>query len=176
MKTIHRVSAVVGAVLAFALAASAPASALAARSARQTFLLYGAGSTFHHPISVFAAGPIFGVGSFEIVDERSGEHGEDFTAQLVFPGRGTVAMEVRGRSAITFDPVACVGSQTSSFRWTITGGTEEFENAGGSGTGSYNARFVVERGPSGCLENDASVSVFVARLTGTASLSAAQAA
>lgn len=80
MRTINRVTAVVGAVMALALIASAPATALSNRSGRQTFVLYGAGSTFDHPISVFAAGPISGVGSFEITDERSSEQGEDFTA------------------------------------------------------------------------------------------------
>lgn len=149
--------------------------ALSNRSGPQTFVLYGAGSSFDHPISVFAAGPISGVGSFEIVDERSSEQGDDFTAELVFPGRGTVAIEVRGQSTIMLNPTTCAGSQIGQIRWTITGGTGDFETASGNGTGTYTGRFVVERGPNGCLENDPVVSIFVARLSGTASLPAAPA-
>jgi hypothetical protein len=176
MKSIKKVTALIGSAVALTLLAAGPVSALGERSRSQTFVLYGAGSTFDHPISVFAAGPISGVGSFEIVEERSGPHGDDFTAELIFPGRGTVTMEVRGQSSITLDPTSCAGSQTGRVHWTITGGTGQFANASGSGTGTYTGRFVVERGASGCVEDHPVVSVFVARLTGTASLSAAQAA
>ena len=176
MRTIIRLTALIGAVMALALIAPPSASASIVRSRTQTFVLYGAGSTFDHPISVFAVGPISGVGSFEIVDERSGPEGDDFTAELVFPGRGTVTMEVRGQSSITLNPITCAGSQTGQVRWTITGGTGQFENASGSGTGAYTGRFVVERGATGCVEDDPVVSVFVARLRGTASVSPATAA
>lgn len=176
MTSIKRVTALIGSAIVLTLLAPGPASALSERSRSQTMVLYGAGSTFDHPISVFAAGPISGVGSFEIVDERSGPDGDDFTAELVFPGRGTVTMEVLGQSSITLDPRTCAGSQTGHVDWTITGGTGEFETVSGNGTGSYTGRFLLERGASGCVEDDPVVSVFVARLTGTTSLSAANAA
>lgn len=176
MKGIKKATAVIGSAMALTLLAAGPASALSNRSRSQTFVLYGAGSTFDHPISVFAAGPISGVGSFEIVEERSGPDGDDFTAELVFPGRGTVTMEVQGQSSIILDRTSCAGSQTGRVQWTITGGTGEFADASGSGSGTYTGRFVVERGASGCVEDDPVVSVFVARLIGTASLSAALAA
>lgn len=176
MKCIKKVTVLIGSAIALTLLAAGPASAVTERSRSQTFILYGAGSTFDHPISVAGAGPISGVGSFEIVDERSGPHSDDFTAELVFPGRGTVTMEVRGQSSITLDPRTCAGSQTGRVHWTITGGTGAFDTASGSGTGTYTGRFVVERGASGCVEHDPVVSVFVARLTGTASLSATRAA
>ena len=174
MKSIKKVTALIASAIALTLLVAGPASALSERSRTQRFVLYGVGSTFDHPISVLAAGPISGVGSFEIVDERSGPDGDDFTAELVFPGRGTVTMEVRGQSSITLDPRTCAGSQTGQVHWTITGGTGEFETAIGSGSGTYTGRFLVERGASGCIEDDPVVSVFVARLTGTASLSSAQ--
>ena len=167
----RKLAALIAAAVTLALVAPGPASASSERSGRQTFILYGAGSTFNHPISVFAAGPISGAGSFEIVDERSSEQGDDFTAELVFPGRGTVTIEVRGQSTITFNPRTCAGSQTGNIRWTITGGTGAYTSASGSGTGTYTGSFVVRRGPNGCLENEAAVSVFRGRLTGTAIIS-----
>ena len=48
--------------------------------------------------------------------------------------------------------------------------------APGMGAACYTGRFVVQRGADGCVEDDPVVSVFVARLTGTATLSAAKAA
>ncbi len=176
MRITSKLAVLICAALAGALVAAAPASATSTRSGRQMFVLHGTGSTFDHPISVTATGPISGAGSFEIVDERSGEQGDDFTAELTFPGRGSVTMEVRGRSTITFNQRTCAGSQTGEIRWTITGGTGAYANAGGGGTGRYTGRFVVERGPNGCLEHDPVVSVFVGRLQGAASTSAGRAA
>lgn len=176
MRILKTVAALIAAVTVLALMAPASASGSTERRQSQMFVLHGAGSTFDHPISVVATGPISGVGSFEIVDDRSGPEGDDFTAELVFPGSGTVIMEVLGQSSITFNGASCAGSQTGQFRWTITDGSGDFENASGSGTGTFTGRFVVRRGETGCVEDEPVVSVFVARLRGTASPSAAAAA
>ncbi len=176
MKLIYKLTAVIAMTTGSALVGPGPASASSGRAPAQTFVLYGQGSSFHHPISVFAAGPILGAGSFEIGPERSSEGRDDFTATLAFPGRGTVTTEVLGQNTLAFDPTTCRGSQTSSFHWVITGGTGEFENASGSGTGTYTGRFLVERGPNGCVEDEAVISVFLARLSGTASVPVSSAA
>ena len=58
MKSIKKVTALIGSAIALTLLTAGPASALSERSRPQSFVLYGTGSTFDHPISVFAAGPI----------------------------------------------------------------------------------------------------------------------
>lgn len=51
MNGIKKVTALIGSAIVLTLLAAGPASALSERSPSQTFVLYGAGSTFDHPIS-----------------------------------------------------------------------------------------------------------------------------
>lgn len=159
--------AVGAAVLAVAVVGTGSAWALS-QSGNQRFVLHGAGSTFETQNTVVASGPISGVGYERIVDDRSDQNHQDFTDELVFP-QGTVTMEVRGSATTDFNAASCTGTIKGTIHWTITGGSGAYAGTSGNGSGSYVDRFVVKKGPEGCQEDEAVVTVFTARLLGTAS-------
>ena len=160
--------AVGAAAVAAAIGGTGTAWALS-QSANQRFVLHSAGSTFDLQNQVVASGPISGVGYERLLDDRSDKDHQDFTTEYVFP-QGTVTAEVRGNETTNFNALSCAATIKGSVHWTITGGTEAYAGASGSGSGSFVNRFVLERGPDGCQEDAPVVSVFSARLAGTASV------
>jgi len=165
----------VGAALAFAMVAAGPASAATAPAQPQSFVLYSAGPGFDNVNTVIAIGPISGVGVEQIIDDRSTEDSQDFTARWVFPA-GAVTVEVRGSQITTFDPTSCAGAIAGTLQWTVTGGTDAYAGAAGTGTGQFSDRFVVQRTASGCDTDQAVINVFVARMSGSAAVAGALAA
>lgn len=170
-----RIAAGIAAAMALAAAVAAPASASPAPARSQTFIVYGAGTSFDTPSTIIAIGPVSGVGREEIVDDRSGEDTQDFTTRWIFP-TGSVTLEVRGTTTTTFDPTSCAGVVTGTIEWTITGGTGAYAGATGGGSGTLVNRFVTQREPGGCSHDDAVFTVFVGRLSGEAAVPGALAA
>ena len=160
--------AVGAAALAVTVVGTGSAWALS-QSGNQRFVLHSAGSTFDLQNKVVASGAISGLGYERVVDDRSDKDHQDFTTEYVFP-RGTITAEIRGSETTDVNPVSCAGTVKGTIHWTITGGTEAYAGAHGSGTGSYVDRFVLERGPDGCQEDQPVANVFTARLGGTASV------
>jgi hypothetical protein len=160
--------AIGAAALAVAVVGTGSAWALS-QPENQRFVLHSAGSTFDLQNEVVASGPISGVGYERLVDDRSDKDHQDFTTEYVFP-QGTITAEIRGSETTDFNAVSCAATIKGTIHWTITSGTEAYAGASGSGTGSFVDRFLLERGPDGCQEDQPVVNVFTARLGGRASV------
>lgn len=160
--------AVGAAALTVAVAGTGSAWALS-QSGNQRFVLDSAGSTFDLQNKVVASGPISGVGYERLGEDRSDKDHQDFTTEYVFP-QGTITAEISGSETTDMNPVSCAATIKGTIHWRITNGTEAYAGARGSGTGRFVSRFVLERGPDGCQEDQPVVNVFTARLGGTASV------
>ena len=161
--------------LAVLFAAALAVLGLASPAAGQTqgsqrFIVFGSGSGDDVTFRVFAVGPITGVGTFEETDDPD-------VVLFRFP-QGTVTLDSpTGEESEEFDERTCTGSFTFSGPFTITGGTGAFQGATGSGHVQGQGRFIGERTPTGCSEDeDAGFFFLYATATGTATVPAGAAA
>ena len=82
-----------------------------------------------------------------------------------------------GEETEEFDERTCTGSFTFTGPFTITGGTGAFQGATGSGQFRGQGRFIGQRTPTGCSEDeDAGFFFLYVTATGTASVPAGAAA
>lgn len=156
--------AIAGATVALAVAGTGWAAWAASDSGHQRFFLHGEGASFDLLNQVVASGPISGVGQEQVVEDHSEEGHQNFTAEWAFP-KGTISVEIQGTETTDFNPVSCAGAIKGHLHWTITGGSDAYAGASGSGSGTYVERFVVDRGPDGCLTDQAVSNVFTGRLS-----------
>lgn len=153
-----------------------PASAQT--TGRQTFVLSQVGD--QPEATVFAAGPIRGVGTDIVVNEEFDDEAGTFVSEDVLRFRGgDVFVTFTGEAVFEFDPVRCIGRLSGTATYEITGGTGRYTGASGSGSGTFRGTFVGGRNPDGTCseeEEDESAGVFYARLHGTTVLPGARAA
>lgn len=152
-----------------AVALLGPATAASAESGPQTFLLYQGPDEDN--FTVYAAGPITGVGTdfllAERVDPTTGRTQRD--TETVFPGGSTFNTLTVLENSLQFDPLTCVARVTGRSHLDITGGTGDFEGASGSGEVTFQAISISARTPQGCSRSEMRTYA-IARITGTADL------
>jgi hypothetical protein len=97
--------------------------------------------------------------------------------RFVFP-EGTLTLDApTTEESEEFNERTCTGSFRFSGPWTIASGTGAFENATGSGTFQGQGRFIGERTPTGCSEDeDAGFFFLFVNVTGEVDLGAEAAA
>ena len=153
-----------------------PGTASAQTTGRQTFILSQVGD--QPEATVYAAGPIRGVGRDIVVNEEFDDEAGTFVSEDVLRFRdGDVFVTFTGQAMFDFDPVRCIGKFSGTATYEITGGTRRYAGASGSGSGTFRGVFVAGRNPDGTCsedEDDESVSVFFANLRGTTTLGGAQ--
>lgn len=147
----------------------------AAETGRQTFVLSEWPGDDH--ITVTAGGPIRGVGVDEVISEDEDEATGQIIARDVFRFGPSDAVFVTTYPTVTqeftIDPRTCIGRLSGTLSWEITGGEGRYEGATGGGTGTFGATAVLGRNPDGtCSESqeDELAHIFIARLTGTATV------
>ena len=147
----------------------------AAETGRQTFVLSQLPGDEH--IRVTAAGPIRGVGVDEVISEEEDEATGQIIARDVFrfsPNDAVfVTFYVTVTQPFTVDPRTCIGRLSGTLSWEITGGEGRYEEATGSGTGTFRVTAVLGRNPDGtCSESqdDELAHIFITRLAGSASV------
>ena len=149
-----------------------PAGASAQTTGRQTFILSQVGD--QPEATVYAAGPIRGVGRDIVVNEEFDDEAGTFVSEDILRFRdGDVFVTFVGQATLEFNPESCVGKFTGTATYEITGGTRRYRGASGSGSGTFRGVFVAGRNPDGsCSEDEADelISVFSANLRGTATL------
>ncbi len=155
-----------------------PGPASAQTGGRQTFVLTQIGD--QPEATVYAAGPIRGVGRDIVLNEEFDDEAGTFVSEdvLRFPD-GDVFVTFAGQADFEFDPRTCVGRFSGTATYQITGGTERYVGASGSGSGPFRGVFVAGRNPDGTCseeEDDEVANVFFATLGGTATVRGAQAA
>ncbi len=169
---------VVAAIVAGIALVGFPGGAAAQTTGRQTFTLSQIGD--QPEATVYATGPIRGVGRDIVVNEEFDDEAGTFVSEdiLRFPD-GDVFVTFTGQAAFDFNPDTCVGKFSGTATYEITGGTGRYTGASGSGSGTFRGVFVAGRNPDGTCsedEEDETASVFSARLRGTATIPAAQVA
>lgn len=151
------------------LGLAAPASA---ETANQRFHLVFRGDES----TVVAAGPIRGVGA--VVDQEGGSE-SSFPVAFVFPD-GTVFLTVTTvEESFDFNPVACVVRVSLVEDFEITGGTDRYGGATGSGRFTGRGTLLLQRDAEGnCLgpESGAQPVFAVSVLRGTGYVTLPQAA
>ncbi len=126
--------------------------------------------------TVIATGPIQGKGFDRLISEGPGpEPGTmQATVELVFPN-GSVFLTFTGVGTLRFNARACIGFNTASGTWMITGGTGVYTGATGEGTFDISNTLSGRRTRAGCPPvPDRLISNL--RFVGTASVPAAHAA
>ncbi len=155
-----------------------PGGALAQTTGRQTFILKQVGD--QPEATVYAAGPIRGVGRDIVVNEEFDDEAGTFVSEDVLRFRdGDVFVTFTGQAEFEFDPESCIGKFSGTVTYQITGGTRRYTGASGSGSGTFRGLFVAARNPDGtCTEDEDEelVSIFSANLRGTTTLSRGQVA
>ena len=168
--------ALVAAVVVGIALAGFPGTASAQVSGRQTFILSQVGD--QPEATVYASGPIRGVGRDIVVRDEFDDEAGTFVSQDVLRFRdGDVFVTFRGEAGFDFDPESCIGRFSGTATYEITGGTRRYRGASGSGSGNFRGVFVAGRNPDGTCsedEDDELVNVFSANLRGTATLPRAQ--
>lgn len=146
-----------------------PVTAASAESGGQTFLLYQGPDEDH--FTVFAAGPISGVGTdlllAERVDPSTGRTQRD--TETVFPGGSTFNTLTVLDNSLQIDPLTCVARVSGRSHLDITGGTGDFEGVSGSGEVEFLAISISKRTQQGCSRTEMTTYA-IARITGTADL------
>lgn len=120
--------------------------------------------------SVYAAGPIRGVGRDVVLSEEENGPGTtvDFTDQFLFE-RGSVTIHGTGDVTGAFDQQTCVGRRHLTGNFDLQGGTGAFTGAAGRGTWTGDVTFVLRRDVHGCTDEEA-VSLVVFRFVGSSSV------
>ena len=138
--------------------------AAAQTSGNQRFIVVGGGSGDQFNFTVVAVGPITAVGTFEETDDED-------VIRFRLP-QGTVTLDSPTVDEDEdFNELACAGSFTFTGPFTIVGGTGAFQGATGSGQVQGQGRFIGERTPTGCSEDeDAGFFFLYVTATGTATL------
>ena len=146
-----------------------PAASARAETGTQRFTLYQAPG--EENFTVYAAGPISGVGTDYLLDE-----GVDPTTgatqrrtETVFPEGSTFNTLTVRQNTLSFDPRTCVARVVGTSHLEITGGTGAYEGVTGSGEVTFQAIVVGERTPEGCSRTNTRT-YSVAYITGTATL------
>lgn len=144
-----------------------------AASRPETFVM-----TFHtfdgidRTTRVAAVGPVQGAG-IETQSDLDAPGGEVVTFTWHLAG-GDVQLQAVEDYSITFDLVACTAKATGTGTWTITGGTDAYASAEGSGTFTDHGSFTGARDHGVCEGPDSPVpprtSVFTLTGSGTAAL------
>lgn len=147
----------------------------AAETGRQTFVLSQLPGDEH--VRVTAGGPIRGVGVDEVVNEEEDETTGQIVTRDVFRFSPNDAVFVTTYITVTqpfsVDPRTCIGRVSGTLSWEITGGEGRYEEATGSGTGTFRAIAVLGRNPDGtCSESqdDELAHIFVVQLAGMATV------
>ncbi len=152
-----------------------PGGASAQTTGRQTFVLTQVGD--QPEATVRAAGPIRGVGADIVVNEDFDDEAGTFVSEDILRFRdGDVFVTFAGQAVFEFDPRTCVGKFSGTATYDITGGTDRYLGASGSGSGTFRGVFVAGRNPDGTCsedEEDERASFFFATLRGTATVPAA---
>ena len=144
-----------------------PAGSASAETGSQTFVLYQAPG--EENFTVYAAGPISGVGTDFLLEEGVDPSGRtQRRTETVFPEGSTFNTLTVKENTLAFDPRTCVARITGSSHLEITGGTGAYEGVSGSGEVTFQAISVGERTPEGCSRTNART-YLVAYITGTAS-------
>ncbi len=139
-----------------------------AESGPQTFVLYQAPGEDN--FTVYAAGPISGVGTDFLLEEGVDPSGRtQRRTETVFPGGSTFNTLTVQENSLAFDPRTCVARITGRSHLDITGGTGAYEGVTGSGEVTFQAISVAERTPEGCSRTNART-YSVAYITGAATL------
>ncbi len=163
---------VVAAIVAGIALVGFPGGAAAQTTGRQTFTLSQIGD--QPEATVYATGPIRGVGRDIVVNEEFDDEAGTFVSEDVLRFRdGDVFVTFTGQATLEFDPESCIGKFTGTATYEITGGTRRYTGASGSGSGTFRGVFVAGRNPDGTCsedEDDELVSVFFAKLRGSATL------
>lgn len=146
-----------------------------ARATRQTFVL--SQKLGDEEVRVVAGGPIHGVGVDVVLAEDRDEATGVITSEDRFQFRGDnavfVSFQVVLTSEFTVDPRTCVGRETGTLTWHITGGTGRYSGARGDGTGAFRVTAVEGRNPDGSCSmerEDERAYVFMAHLSGVATV------
>jgi hypothetical protein len=155
-------------VVTVLVATLAPVGAASAASGPQTFVLYQGPNDDH--FTVYAAGPISGVGTDILLDEGVDEAGRTQRhTETVFPQGSTFNTLTVLENNLAFDPRSCIARITGTSQLETTGGTGAYEGATGQGQVSFRALALFERTPEGCSRRPVAV-YSVATVTGTASV------
>lgn len=143
---------------------------------RQNFTLLGFNSD---TVMVIATGAINARGVEKEIESDFDDDGP-FTVKTSFVfGGGTVFVTIKGTSSFTFNERACAGRFSGTGTYEITGGSGDFEEATGDGTGKFGGAFVAGRNADGsCSEDEdgALFDLFSAQLRGDIALDGAAAA
>ena len=168
--------ALLGAVVVAIALVGFPGGAVAQTPGRQTFILSQVGD--QPEATVYASGPIRGVGRDIVVNEEFDDEAGTFVSEDILRFRdGDVFVTFTGEAAFDFNPATCVGKFSGTATYEITGGTRRYTGASGSGSGTFRGVFVAGRNPDGSCsedEDDELVSVFSATLRGSATLPRSQ--
>jgi hypothetical protein len=141
-----------------------------AQTGPQSFVLYQGPDDEN--FSVYASGPISGVGIDYLLDEGVDPSGRtQRMTETVFPGGSTFNTLTVQENSLAFDPRTCVARITGRSHLDITGGSGAYEGVAGTGEVTFQAISVAERTPTGCSRTDTRTYA-VAYITGTASLPA----
>jgi hypothetical protein len=133
-----RTLAAVGAVLGVVLGLAGPAGAI---TGDQEFVIL----FDDEESTVIANGPISGVG-------EDIEDAENQASTFVFPEGDVFLTHPETDSSEDFNEIACVGTFESTGTYDITGGTDEYLGADGSGTYQVHGVFILDRTDEGCSE------------------------
>lgn len=141
-----------------------------AQSGPQTFVLYQGPGQEH--FTVYAAGPISGVGTDFLLDEgvEPGTGRTQRRTETVFPGGSTFNTLTVLDNQLAFDPRTCVANITGRSHLDITGGTGAYEGVSGSGEVSFRAISIGERLPDGTCSRTNTTTYAVAYITGTSTV------
>lgn len=139
----------------------------AAATGRQDFRLVQVGGE-SAPTRVIATGVVNAVGSdVELTSVDNSDGSSSGTDRFDF-ANGSLFISHQENGDFSFDPRTCVGRFSFTGTYQITGGTNSYVGATGSGTDTGQGVFLANRNPDGsCSEETEATSVFFASLTGT---------
>lgn len=158
------------AVLVAVVALLASSGAASAQTGPQRFVLYQGPDDEN--FTVYASGPISGVGTDYLLDEGVDAAGRtQRMTETVFPEGSTFNTLTVQENSLAFDPRTCVVRITGRSHLDITGGSGAYEGVTGSGEVTFQAISIGERTPEGCSRTNTRT-YLVAYITGTASLPA----
>ena len=144
--------------------------AASGQTGTQRFVLYQGPDDEN--FTVYATGPISGVGTDFLLDEGVDPSGRtQRMTETVFPEGSTFNTLTVQENSLAFDPRTCVAQITGRSHLDITGGSGAYEGVTGSGEVTFRAISIAERTPTGCSRTNART-YSVAYITGTASLAA----
>ena len=122
--------------------------------------------------TVYASGPISGVGTDYLLDEGVDPAGRtQRMTETVFAEGSTFNTLTVQDNSLSLDPRTCVARITGRSHLEITGGSGAYEGVTGSGEVTFHAISIAERTPTGCSRTNTRT-YSVAHITGSASLPA----